>query len=279
MICSKALSHSAVALGLLGLFGCSEPDPSEPPITGPAMGIVEVDPHRIPLGEGGKSGQGGSANSGGAGPGTGGSGGRPAIVGKPCEASTDCPNGLSCHTDTDYISHLQCTTSCDSNDTCEAIQAGSFCIGANVCVRECTSDADCDPKTRCGDAGWCERTGPGSGVPYCGGFATPCALLTELTCLSSFGCQDDSQCRGVAESCYSQISSFACNSQDGCFWSSSSDDCSGAARSCSSYSYSSGCDSQEGCYYSASCTGTPQDCEDTPVSLCSAQPGCTLQSD
>ena len=279
MMFSKTLTSPALALALLGpgLLGCSEADSTEPPVMGPPMGIVEVDPSRIQLGEAGKGGQGGSSGAGGQS--AGGNNGKPMVIGKPCEADADCPSGLSCHTDQDYISHLQCTTYCNSSDTCEAMQPGSFCIGANVCVRECTTDADCGPKTRCGDAGWCERTGPGSGVPYCGGFATPCGLLTDLTCLSSFGCHDDSECRGVAESCYSQFSSYACNSQDGCSWSTYADDCSGSAHSCSSYSYRSGCDSQQGCSWSANCTGTPQACEDTPVSLCSSQPGCSTRSD
>lgn len=281
MISFNVATRTVLALLGSGLLACSDPDPSEPPLTGPPMGIVEVDPSRIQLGEGGKSSQGGSGGAGGSGGGqiTGGTSGKPTIVGKPCEVTSDCPSGLSCHTDADYISHLQCTTYCDKSDTCEAIEPGSFCIGANVCVRACITDADCAPKTRCGAAGWCERTGPGSGVPYCGGFATPCGLLTDLTCSSSFGCRDDSECRGLAESCYSQFSSFDCNSQDGCFWSSSSDNCSGSAHSCSTYSYGAGCESQQGCYWSANCTGTPRDCEDTPAALCNSQPGCAMQYD
>jgi hypothetical protein len=245
------------------------------------MGIVEVDPSDIPLGEstagtgnvGGSLGNAGNGSTGGSQP------GGAMRVGKPCETSSDCPSGQTCHIDSDFISHKQCTLSCDSSAPCEAVEKTSFCIGAQVCVHACDSDADCGPKTRCGSAGWCERTGPGSGVPYCGGFATPCSLLAGPSCGLAFGCRDDSDCSGVADSCYSQFSSFACTSQDGCFWSSSSDDCSGSAHSCLGYSFDFQCTSQKGCNWRSSCTGTPYSCDDTPVALCANQPGCTIIED
>jgi hypothetical protein len=281
MTASKGLTSLARTPWLFGAWlafaACSSPDPADQTPAGPAMGIVEVDPTRIPLGEGGSSAHAGSGSGGGSiitQP-----SGKTMLVGKPCETTTDCPTGQSCHMDQDYIAHLQCTVSCDSDAPCEAIEKGSFCIGANVCVHACSSDADCGPKTRCGTSGWCERTGPGSGVPYCGGLATPCSLLSDTSCASALGCRDDSQCGGVSESCYSQFSSFSCNSQDGCFWSSSSDDCSGSAHSCSSYSFDFGCQSQAGCYWTPRCSGTPEACEDTPVSLCAQQPGCTMLHD
>lgn len=275
----SGLVGSALLGALALLVGCSDEEPAAQP-SGPAGGIVEVVPDSIPLGENtAGTGQGGSG-VGGSGVAIGGSGPAAANeIGKPCETSEDCADGLSCHSDPDYISHKQCTTFCGDEETCLAIEANSFCIGAMVCVHACTTDADCPTKTLCGDSGWCERTGPGSGVPHCGGFATPCGLLGEFECTGAWGCSDDSECNGVASSCYSQFSSFDCNSQDGCYWSSSSDNCSGSAHSCSSYSFSSGCDSQDGCYWSARCTGTPRECEKVPVTLCSSQPGCSTQTD
>jgi hypothetical protein len=268
----------------LALSACSSDDsPSSGPM-GPSMGIVEVDPNRIPLGEGGRAALGGSSSQGGApsaaGQANGGSTGKALEkIGKPCETSADCPTGLSCRMDSDYIAHKQCTLSCNDDATCKAAETSSFCIGANVCVHACNTQADCGPKTRCGSSGWCERTGPGSGVPYCGGLATPCALLSDFTCTSSSGCHDDSVCNGIAESCYSQFDSFSCNDVDGCYWSSASEQCSGSANSCSGFSLRSSCESQPGCSWSARCSGAPRSCDETLTALCSTQPGCSLVTD
>jgi hypothetical protein len=250
------------------------------------MGIVEVDPNRIPLGEGGRASSGGSqsgttstsetsgSNAGGGDSST----GKPLKkFGKPCETSADCPSGLSCHIDPDYIAHKQCTVSCSDSAECDALEPGAFCIGANVCVHACKTQADCGPQTRCGSAGWCERTGPGSGVPYCGGVATPCVLLTDLTCSSASGCHDDSRCSGSAESCYSQFDSFSCNDVDGCYW--SSNRCSGSSHSCSGYVGRYTCEDQPGCHWSSDCSGSARSCDEILTALCSTQPGCNLVTD
>jgi len=282
--------HALLGL-VLALSSCGSDDSSSSGPMGPSMGIVEVNPNGIQLGEGGRaSSTGGSAgqSSSGSGGTVGGSGGsgsgggsaKPlSKIGKPCETSADCPSGLNCRMDTDFIAHKQCTLSCNDDPTCEAAEAGSFCIGANVCVHACATNADCGPKTRCGSAGWCERTGPGSGVPYCSGFATPCSLLTDLTCTLAPGCQDDSECSGFVESCYSQFDSFSCNDLDGCFWSSVSKSCSGSAKSCTSYFLRSSCEFQPGCSWRERCSGTPRSCDDTLSALCSNQPGCSLVTD
>jgi hypothetical protein len=280
--------HAAALLAIwLALPACSSDDPQNSGPMGPSMGIVEVDPNRIQLGEGGRiSSGGGSSPSGapstGATSGTGGgSGGSTSTAlekfGKPCETSADCPSGLSCRMDPDYVSHKQCTASCSDSPECAAVEAGAFCIGAHVCVHACKTQADCGPQTRCGSAGWCERTGPGSGVPYCGGVATPCVLLTDSTCISSSGCHDDSRCSGSAESCYSQFDSFSCNDVEGCYWSSNS--CSGSPRSCSSFSGRYTCEDQPGCHWSSDCSGSARSCDQILTALCSTQPGCSLVTD
>ena len=281
--------HAAALLGVwLALPACSSDDPQNSGPMGPSMGIVEVDPNRIPLGEAGRISSGGSSSQSGA-PSTGGANGSSAgsggsstgkpleKFGKPCETSADCPSGLSCHMDPDYIAHKQCTATCADGPECEAVEAGAFCIGAHVCVHACETQADCGPKTRCGSAGWCERTGPGSGVPYCGGVATPCALLTDLTCISSSGCHDDSRCGGAAESCYSQFDSFSCNDVEGCYW--SSNRCSGSSQSCSSFSGRYTCQDQPGCHWNADCSGSARSCGQIYSALCSTQPGCNLVTD
>lgn len=265
------------------VLGCSSDSGTAP--HGPEHGILDVDPDTIPIGEnhGGSGGRAGSPPQAGSAGTSGGSGPASTVnptIGKPCEVSSDCAPGLSCRFDTDYIAHKQCTTSCDVEATCLAVEPNSFCIGANVCVHACQSSADCPAKTLCNDNGWCERTGPGSGVPYCGGFATPCELLVDdLQCIAALGCSDDSSCSGVAQSCYSQFDSFSCSSQDGCNWSSVLESCSGSAHSCSSYSFDFQCDSQAGCYFTPGCAGVARSCSEIPVALCSNQPGCSQQTD
>ena len=138
--------NRVVLVGLYSLFalslmqgGCSSPDSRGSPPSGPAMGIVEVDPSQIPLGEDDSNGGGSSSGGGSGGPiGTAGTASQPTpgvmLLGKPCESSSDCPAGQSCHMDPDFISHKQCTVSCETEAQCTAIEKDAFCIGAHVCV-------------------------------------------------------------------------------------------------------------------------------------------------
>jgi hypothetical protein len=201
-------------------------------------------------------------------------------IGKACETSADCGGGQRCNASTDGIMDGQCTLSCQSSDVCEGAAGGddSFCIGAEVCVQRCSSDADCPAQTRCNEFDWCARTGPGSGRPYCTGFPTSCFGLSDLECTSQPGCRSSGgDCTGSARSCYSQFSSYSCNSQDGCYWSYSTQSCSGSATSCSYQSNSYSCEAQEGCTWSTPiCSGTPiyDTCESVPVGSCASIPGC-----
>lgn len=233
-------------------------------------------------GDDGGGGSGGSNGSGGPGPGgdeaTDGDP-RQGGIGRACEVDSDCESGLRCHVDLeDYIGHGQCTATCFASDDCEAIAELSICIGANICTASCLTDDDCPDKTRCSDNNWCERTGVGSGNPYCTGFALPCSSLSGFECGSALGCRSDGDCSGVSRSCFSYSSSFSCNSQDGCFWSSFDDDCSGSSRSCFSMSSEFSCTGQDGCSWSDRCTGTPfvTDCEEESVALCDFTPGCRV---
>jgi hypothetical protein len=299
-------------------LACSEEAPPAPvdPSRGPADGIIEIDPTRIPIGEnsggmgaaagsgplGGGSGTGGSAGSdiggGEAGgsdtggsdaggtsatggtsgtAGASGSGGAVARgVGSPCESDADCDAPLSCRDDSiDYIAHKQCTMPCAVGGDCEAeLGANTLCIGAEICVFSCGSDADCLPKTRCNSAGWCERGGPGSGIPYCGGEATPCTSLEPLDCVSSGGCTLESGCSGMPRGCSAYTSQDLCARHQGCSWISNS--CGGSARSCDLFSASSTCSTQDGCAWEDRCDGMADPCESIFVQLCTAQPGCML---
>jgi hypothetical protein len=234
--------------------------------------------------EGGAAGSGALQGSGGS-SGLGGSGGgatntSTSNLGKACDTDVECGAGLTCHLDSvDYMVHRQCSTYCSSSADCQsAFGANSTCIGANLCVANCASDADCGPSTHCNDLGWCERSGPGSGNPYCAGVPTPCSALTEQTCYSQLGCSPDGQCDGISSSCYAQFTSYSCDTLDGCYWSSYYDDCSGVSWSCNMYTTSSSCTGQDGCNWAGSCTGTPLEtsCGDVYPSLCSGTPGCTL---
>ncbi|HWZ91893.1 MAG TPA: hypothetical protein VNW92_23680 [Polyangiaceae bacterium] len=281
-------------VGLVVLAGCSDANAPAAP-HGPANGIIDVDAGSIPLGEGGtgangaaggSSSTGGTRAGGGGMAGTGGSVGSTTLppargVSTPCSLDTDCASPLSCHFDTtDYIADQQCTKTCNSDDECTStLGKDSFCIGAQVCVHACKSDADCVAKTHCNDSGWCERGGPGSGIPYCAGTPTPCSLLSDLQCLGSEGCTDNAACSGVPSSCYSQFDSYSCSSLHGCYWSTYSMDCTGSAESCSSQFGSLSCADQRGCYWTGGCTGVAASCEKQFVSLCTNQPGCSLHTD
>ena len=232
---------------------------------------------------GGTSAHGGTGGVGAAG--HGGSGGTstqpPSMgVGAPCSQSADCASPLSCHFDTeDYIADMQCTVPCTADSTCTNLfGSSSFCIGANVCVRKCSTDLDCAAKTHCNLSGWCERSGQGSGVPYCGGSATPCSLLSSSQCIAAEGCVDDSACTGIATGCYSLFDSYSCSSQQGCYWSTYSNSCSGSAFPCSLSAGSLSCAFQQGCFWTGGCTGVATSCSSEPVSLCTSQPGCTVET-
>jgi len=304
------VQRALIACIALAVFaGCSDAGTAAAP-HGPANGIIDVDAGAIPLGEGGSRAGGGNAagnnaggsNAGGSNAGGTSSGGShvgggstvgaggsvggttlpPARgVSTPCSLDSDCALPLTCHFDTaDYIADQQCTKTCNSDDECTStLGKDSFCIGARICVHACKSDTDCLAKTHCNNSGWCERGGPGSGLPYCAGTATPCSLLSDLQCTGSQGCVDNAKCGGIASSCYSQFDSYSCSSIRGCYWSTYSKSCSGSAQSCSSQYGSSSCASQRGCYWSGGCTGVADSCEKRFVSLCSNQPGCSLRTD
>lgn len=115
-------------------------------------------------------------------------------------------------------------------------------------------------------------SGPGES---CRGVASPCSARTAATCSSVKGCTSGGECTGVSSSCYSQFSSYSCNSQQGCFWSSLNESCSGSAWSCSSMSGSATCTSQRGCSWDTTCEGVATSCSALSESECSSQPGCS----
>lgn len=201
-------------------------------------------------------------------------------VGRPCEADSDCPSELRCNVDLEnYVGHGQCTDRCWSTEECESAHGEvTMCIGANICVAQCIRASDCPEKTRCSTNGWCERAGEGSGNPYCVGTPLSCGLLTPSDCGRALGCHSAGGCGGMQLSCGSMYDSYSCESQGGCYWSSSTRLCDGTAMDCSYYVTDYDCRSQEGCYFDESCTGTLvyDNCEELSVSACVAAPGCKL---
>jgi len=301
---SSHLAHElAVMFALQSLMACSS---DETPVNGdhgPPGAILEVDPSQIGASSGGathsggRSASGGSlasgggdqvagANSGGA-PGAHGgaftrggasAGGSPGLtsLGEPCESDADCDAPLRCHLDfQDYVGHKQCTLPCADSATCQAALSDSFCIGARICVRPCSSALDCPTKTECISAAWCQRGGPGSGIEYCSGVALSCAARSPDDCLSGLGCTDQSRCSGLSTSCSVLQSSTRCTLQQGCTWNYTSSRCSGVPSSCSSKTNQVGCGNLEGCSWSESCTGTPTACRSIASNaLCELQLGC-----
>ncbi len=240
------------------IASCTNGDDPDPEY-GPAGGMLEVDAGEMRPG----TGSGGSGASGRGG------------IGRACETDANCKAGLFCHESADYIGHKQCTMACGDSETCQDHTAGTFCIGANICVQSCTTGTECPSLTRCNEASWCERGGPGSGVPECAGSATLCSLLPSGQC-RALGCRSNDKCEGFSTGCYSLFSSFSCSSQQGCYWSSSSRDCSGVARSCSGFASDVGCTGQAGCSWSEQCTGVAESCETLSLNQCALQPGCYI---
>jgi hypothetical protein len=198
-------------------------------------------------------------------------------VGSPCESSSDCASGLACRSDTiDFVADLQCTASCSSDSTCIGTYgAGTFCIGAMICVQACRDNADCPAKTVCNDNKWCERTGPGSGVPYCAGTPTPCEALSD--CTVSIGCTSASACTGSVSSC-SSLTSASCAQQARCSWNYTTNQCSGPPDVCGSLTNATSCSSQSGCVWNfgTGCIGTPAPCSGLPGSICKHTAGCIV---
>jgi hypothetical protein len=248
-------SQSIVSLFLLLVAGCSgggDGDSGSPPGVPPVAHGADASP--------------GSTLNGG--------------LGQVCETAAECKSGLTCRTDTaDWIAHKQCTSACSDDTDCQSKYGShTMCIGAHICVSKCLDDADCPSGTQCSEYGWCNHTGPGSGVPKCVGTPTPCGLLSGTECAGTLGCTTSGSCGGVAESCYSQYSQYACDALTGCYWSSTSRSCSGITTPCTSHATESSCRYQSGCHWSSACTGqqSATSCESQGAALCKYAPGCTL---
>lgn len=77
-------------------------------------------------------------------------------LGKSCTSSSQCGDGLFCDT-SDPLFGL-CTETCSRTQDCQLRYGlGSFCIGAERCVRECARETDCLEATNCDtEFRWCQ---------------------------------------------------------------------------------------------------------------------------
>lgn len=111
----------------------------------------------------------------------------------------------------------------------------------------------------------------------CQGTALTCDLRPENECQDlSTGCYWLGACSGFARDCHSFFSSFSCETQDGCSWSSiGSGSCSGSVKECEEFPASIGCGYQEGCTWTPGCSGDAHDCDKVfDEDSCGKQPGC-----
>jgi hypothetical protein len=227
---------------------------------------------------GGSDGSDGSDGSGGSGANAGqGTTASSVTLGSACAIAEDCASPLICHHDEqDHVADGQCTYPCVNTPDCAPVGTNASCIGAHICVAKCSSNADCPARTRCGDEGWCERAGPGSGKPTCSGTATPCAKLSSSQCDTIYGCTSTGSCTGTPGPCGAITDVLGCAKQQGCSWTAGA--CTGSASPCSSVEYDFECRDDLGCTWTSGCTGASAnpDCSEISATLCEFTPGCAL---
>jgi hypothetical protein len=80
-------------------------------------------------------------------------------LGGACARDRECQVGLTCTFEPGVIDG-QCTAACNSSASCqERFGAQSVCLGADLCARTCTYNADCGGGF-CNIYSWCESDAP-----------------------------------------------------------------------------------------------------------------------
>jgi hypothetical protein len=265
---------------VLGFAACGQVNDLEPSDASP--GDSGGDSSELTSGGGGE--QAGDTGRGGALGASGGAAGAPeesGALGEGCLADSDCEPPLTCYyTPAPYIGDRQCSAPCVADSDCTGqFGEGSACSASKQCVVTCDEAADCPELTLCNDQHWCQRTGPGSGIPYCQGAEGGCSRLPQDQCASALGCTDTSLCDGNASGCLTlSYSLYACVGQDGCIWLNDQSVCTGTATKCDAITSEAQCKKQQKCAWNSECSGTRTPCSDTPLALCSDQPGCSIAS-
>ena len=77
-------------------------------------------------------------------------------LGGDCAIDRDCQLRLECGY-VDGVIEGQCTASCNATAACqEQFGAHSLCLGADLCARACSGNANCPARSACNSHGWCE---------------------------------------------------------------------------------------------------------------------------
>lgn len=205
-------------------------------------------------------------------------------IGVVCESDDDCADYLTCSANGAPRLERgdgQCAASCDIDQECQANYGEySICSAASVCVRTC--DSGCPLGTFCSSDGWCERPGPATTDPYCGGtLLAECDDMSAATCTLLPGCGQTGTCSGSSPgSCGRHSSSARCVQQMGCAWDTEESDCVGhpSPFPCSSAKSSSSCSAASCSWKTEACGGRPSGtCVDVGIESCGQVAGCSLR--
>jgi len=180
--------------------------------------------------------------------------------------------------------------------TCDTCLQTSCCDSASACAKDpdCSALVDCLATAPLTDGGVdaCNQT---AGDKAQGEYAAFQACMTSTCSVScgschgtgplcsgqlsasecdQAGCDWATQCTGSSYGCYG-LSEYACISQQGCYYNSSSSTCSGVSTSCSLLT-ASGCTYQQGCFTQMKCTGVSTvSCSTMTTQTACAAAGCS----
>jgi hypothetical protein len=214
-------------------------------------------------------------------------------LGRLCTTSSDCASDSICQSDkVDYIADGLCTSSCTSDSDCSArYGAPSVCLDTHVCAVACSNDSSkcprgtvCTTRTKCLSSTvcttyvWCQRGGPGSGVPICTGTVASCSTITREDQCGAASCGWSGNCFDAQVPCQTYSNVDDCNNH-GCKWYSSDNTCS-VYDACSKKTTQSSCTNPfMNCQWSAQCIGDNSyidGCGAYTVSRCTSVLGCQV---
>jgi hypothetical protein len=160
------------------------------------------------------------------------------------------------------------------NARCDTCLQASCCSEAQACAADpsCVELIDCLATAPFTDGGASACASPSSVPAYgaftacmqtscslscasCHGVPEACSLHADETHCVSAGCAWGGACQGVETACFEIFGSFACGSQMGCYYDSTTGNCTGFADSCDSILGEFSCASQMGCNWQMACSG------------------------
>jgi hypothetical protein len=182
---------------------------------------------------------------------------------------------------TQYSAYQLCSAWCKDDADCMArFGANTLCAPGSVCLKTCHTNNDCISGTICNSKGYCERGGPGSGVPLCTGTLGSCAEQVTSPPCRDLGCQWSGGCVGTADQCSANYTMAKCLALRGCSWNTNIPACIGASYLCGNLGSESDCQEQAGCSWTGTCSGTsqPKQCSDINQFYCPEYAGCSLSA-